>query len=701
MVPVLFLLHVITLFLWSMSTIAAQPVASEAVPIAKPDCTSYCGRVQIPYPFGIEAGCYIDDWFKIHCDIPTGEFAGQPIAYLNPANLNLVVLNISLGEGTIQVTTNFTSSSLGCVDKRTAVLPPNLSGSPFLYSKKNKLTVIGCGGYTWMMLSNGSNVGGCLATCDGSDPAQLEFLDGCTGINSCCQTNIPPNLTAFNYSYSIIDTTYPGNDSCKKAFLVTPDWAGFSSGGMVSIKQLDIPMWLDWRLVRGTADWANNSGTTCNASLCSCSSGFQGNPYLPNGCQDILKSPDRQPVILAITVVGSVLGALLILICAWGLHNVIKKRKNTKRKEKFFKQNGGLLLEKQSSGDVNVEKIKLFNSEELEKATDNYNVNRILGEGGHGTVYKGMLADGSIVAIKKSKIVDEGEVEQFVNEIVILSQIIHRNVVKLMGCCLETEVPLLVYEFILNGTLSQYIHHQNEEFPLTWGVRLRVSIEVAGALSYLHSATSFPIYHRDIKTSNILLDDKFRAKVADFGTSRTVAIDKTHLTMSQVQGTFGYLDPEYFQSSQFTDKSDVYSFGVVLVELLTGQKPVSQTRPEEWRSLTNYFLLSMEENRLLEILDARVMNEGGKEEIMAVAQLARRCLNMKGKKRPTMKEVAVQLEGIFQLSAKDSDVHTNSAEVEYVLNGWHVGSTSAQYNTIPIGSGSPSDVEPLLFLETV
>jgi serine/threonine protein kinase len=264
----------------------------------------------------------------------------------------------------------------------------------------------------------------------------------------------------------------------------------------------------------------------------------------------------------------------------WWLYKLVKKWQKIELKKKFFKRNGGLLLQQELlAAEGWVQKTKIYSSKELEVATDRFNVNRILGQGGQGTVYKGMLADGRIVAVKKSVVVDEGKLEEFINEVVVVSQINHRNVVKLLGCCLETEVPLLVYEFIPNGNLYKYIHDQNEDFLLSWEMRLRIAIEVAGALSYLHSATSIPIYHRDIKSTNILLDEKYRAKVSDFGSSRSISIDQTHLT-TLVQGTFGYLDPEYFQSSQFTEKSDVYSFGVVLVELISGQKPifsVSQT----------------------------------------------------------------------------------------------------------------------------
>lgn len=347
----------------------------------------------------------------------------------------------------------------------------------------------------------------------------------------------------------------------------------------------------------------------------------------------------------------------------WWLRIWVKKREDIKLKEKFFKRNGGLVLQQQlTSSDGSIDRCKLFTTKELDKATDHFNVNRILGQGGQGTVYKGMLADGRIVAVKKSKIVHEGKLEEFINEVVILSQINHRNVVKLLGCCLETDVPLLVYEFISNGTLFQYLHDQNEEFPLTWEMRLRIATEVAGSLSYLHSAASMPIYHRDIKSTNILLNEKYTAKVADFGTSKFIAIDQTHVT-TKVQGTFGYLDPEYFRSGQFTDKSDVYSFGVVLVELLTGQKPIILTGSKEATGLAAYFILSMEENRLYDFLDDQVRKVGQKEEIMTIATLATRCLNLNGKGRPTMKEVATELERIQALQ-KDINVKQICDEIE-------------------------------------
>lgn len=340
---------------------------------------------------------------------------------------------------------------------------------------------------------------------------------------------------------------------------------------------------------------------------------------------------------------------MVLALGAWWLYKFIRKQREIKRKKKYFKRNGGLLLQQQLiSNEGNIEKTRVFSSKELEKATENFSVNRVLGQGGQGTVYKGMLVDGRIVAVKKSKAVDEDKLEEFINEVVILSQINHRNIVKLLGCCLETEVPILVYEFIPNGNLFEHLHHNDESDDYTmatWEMRLRISVDIAGALSYLHSAASFPIYHRDIKSTNIMLDEKYRAKVSDFGTSRSVTIDHTHLT-TVVSGTVGYVDPEYYQSSQFTDKSDVYSFGVVLVELITGEKPISFMRSEENRTLATYFILAMKDSKLSTIIDARIKDNCNLEQVTAVANLARRCLNLNGKKRPNMREVSTELERI-------------------------------------------------------
>ncbi|CAA3028098.1 Serine threonine kinase [Olea europaea subsp. europaea] len=305
---------------------------------------------------------------------------------------------------------------------------------------------------------------------------------------------------------------------------------------------------------------------------------------------------------------------------------------------------------------------KIFTSTELKKATNDFHDNRIVGQGGFGTVYKGFLSDNTIVAVKKSKQVDPKQVEQFINEVIVLSRINHRNVVKFLGCCLETQAPLLVYEFINNGTLFEHIHNKAKASSFSWDMRLRVAAEAAGVLAYLHSAASPPIIHRDVKSANIVLETNFTAKVSDFGASKLFPIDQTQLS-TVVQGTFGYLDPEYMQTNQLTGKSDVYSFGVVLVELLTGKKALSYDRPEEERNLANYFLSTLKQNNLLQVLDDSIVCEGNSEKLTSVAMLAERCLHVKGEDRPSMKEVAMELEGL-RLAGKHSWNQTEPIEEE-------------------------------------
>ncbi|XP_050260508.1 wall-associated receptor kinase-like 1 isoform X4 [Quercus robur] len=675
--------------LWSMN------VFTKAVGLGNSSCSgaaAVCGNVTIPYPFGIEPGCYIDDWFAIGCN----NTLGSPKPFLR--RLDLEVLDISL-EGTLRV--NY-PMSWWCPRNETknateSAANVSLASSPFFFSKsRNIFIAMGCGNLALLRSSDGS-IGGCMSVC--YEDAIHSNASSCNGLD-CCKTTIPSDLDVFTADVSGKYGNFTSAKDCNYGSLVDQKWFEENLTNHIEVKKMSqVPVVLNWEINESLSSLVmetNSSDSTCQLAngssllgnmsttfTCTCDHGFEGNPYLVDGCQGI----------------STGIGLLFLFIGGWWSYKVVKKRKNIKRKEKFFKRNGGLLLQQQlSSSEVTVEKTtKLFNSKDLEKATDNFNVNRILGQGGQGTVYKGMLIDGKIVAVKKSKVIDEGKLEEFVHEVVILSQINHRNVVKLLGCCLETEVPLLVYEFIPNGTLSQYLYEQNEEFPATWNMRLRIATEVAGALFYLHSAASTPIYHRDIKTTNILLDDKYRAKVADFGTSRSIAVDQTHLT-TVVQGTFGYLDPEYFQSSQFTEKSDVYSFGVVLVELLTGEKAISSTRTKECRSLATYFIHSMEENILFDIIDARVMKDAKQEEIIAVANLAKMCLNMKGKKRPTMKEVAMQLEAVQTLQ-KTPNVQQNHEEFEYakteMYEQWDAVSTSTM-SGLDGGVGSSSNSRPLL-----
>lgn len=379
---------------------------------------------------------------------------------------------------------------------------------------------------------------------------------------------------------------------------------------------------------------------------------------------------------------GAVFIVLFVMIIFYLIN---QKRKLTKLKEKFYKQNGGSILEQKLSQrqDSSSSQIAhIFKENELRKATNNFDESLIIGRGGFGTVFKGELKDNRIVAIKKSKSIDENQIEQFINEVDVVSRINHRNVVKLLGCCLETEVPLLVYEFVSNGTLSDFIRTEiGKVNNVSWKTRLKIAAEVAGALSYLHSAASIPIIHRDVKSDNILLDETNTAKVSDFGASRLVPLDQIEIA-TMVQGTFGYLDPEYMQTSQLTQKSDVYSFGVVLVELLTGEKPFSFGRAEDRRSLAMHFLSCLKNDSVHEVIHDGMWNEENKQEIKEVAVLAAKCLRLRGEERPSMKKVATELERIMDKhSCINEDI--NDEESRYLLHessssSYELGDSSKQ-----------------------
>lgn len=318
----------------------------------------------------------------------------------------------------------------------------------------------------------------------------------------------------------------------------------------------------------------------------------------------------------------------------------LKKRNLKLLEAKYLEQSQ---LQQQITCRVGRESLRMFSAKELERASDNYSNDMVLGSGGFGTVFKAVLLDGTLVAIKKSKqALNVEEDHEFLNEVAILSQINHKNIVKLLGCCIQTKFPMLVSEFVPNGTLFE--HLQSKEGILQWVSRLQIAIETAEALAYLHSGASQPIFHRDIKSSNILLNQRLSPKIADFGISRLIsASNNTHVTTNNIKGTWGYLDPEYFRTLQLTDKSDVYTFGVVLVELLTSLKPISVERESEEMSLSNLFLSRLDHNRLIEILDRKVLEGGHLKQMEDMGRLARECLHLERRKRPSMKEVVEEL----------------------------------------------------------
>ncbi|XP_037403902.1 LEAF RUST 10 DISEASE-RESISTANCE LOCUS RECEPTOR-LIKE PROTEIN KINASE-like 1.2 isoform X5 [Triticum dicoccoides] len=338
-------------------------------------------------------------------------------------------------------------------------------------------------------------------------------------------------------------------------------------------------------------------------------------------------------------IVGAGLGGAVLMACLVCFVSYKRKKRKQAIASKEFMRSGSSMTS--YSKDLELDgSPHIFTFEELEVATDGFSASRELGDGGFGTVYKGKLKDGRVVAVKRLYKNNYRRVEQFLNEVDILSRLLHQNLVTLYGCTSRMSRDLLlVYEFIANGTVADHLHgSRSAERGLTWPLRLNIAIETAEALAYLHAVE---IIHRDVKTTNILLDNSFHVKVADFGLSRLFPLEVTHVS-TVPQGTPGYVDPVYHQCYKLTDKSDVYSFGVVLVELISSKPAVDMSRSHSEINLANMALNRIQNHQVVQLVDPELgydTDPETKRTINRVAEVAFQCLQLERDLRPSIKEV--------------------------------------------------------------
>ncbi|KAK5792052.1 calcium/calmodulin-regulated receptor-like kinase 1 [Gossypium arboreum] len=281
--------------------------------------------------------------------------------------------------------------------------------------------------------------------------------------------------------------------------------------------------------------------------------------------------------------------------------------------------------------------IPKYSYKELQKATWNFTTN--IGEGAFGPVYKAQITTGQTVAVKVLATDSKQGALEFLTEVLLLGRLHHRNLVNLMGYCAERGLHMLVYVYMSNGSLASHLYNEKHE-PLTWNLRVQIALDVARGLEYLHYGAVPPVVHRDIKSSNILLDHFMNARVADFGISRQ---EKSALhSSSDIKGTFGYVDPEYISTSIFTKKSDVYSFGVLLFELMSGNN--AQKNLMEY---VEFVALGVEDNEgWEEIADPRLEGKFDVQQLNFMGGLAYNCVNPVSRKRPSMREIVLALSEI-------------------------------------------------------
>ncbi|XP_023513556.1 probable receptor-like protein kinase At1g80640 isoform X2 [Cucurbita pepo subsp. pepo] len=342
-------------------------------------------------------------------------------------------------------------------------------------------------------------------------------------------------------------------------------------------------------------------------------------PGVPEVIRVVHHQDLNKRILVALVVSSTLLGAILLfLLCVW-----IYRRRTSKLDDGECRKDLG--------------SVSMIDYKLLEAATDNFSKSNVLDEGSTGHVYKARFDDKMLAAVKRIDCGGPDAEREFENEVNWLCKIRHQNVIKLLGHCIRDETRFLVYEMMQNGSLESQLHGPSHGSALTWHLRMKIAVDIARGLEYLHEHRSPPVVHRDLKSSNILLDSDFNAKLSDFGLTVNLGAQNKNIKLS---GTLGYVAPEYLLDGKLTDKSDVYAFGVVLLELLTGKKPVEKMGPTQSQSLVSWAIPQLSDrSKLPKVVDPVIRDTMDLKHLYQVAAVAVLCVQSEPSYRPLVTDV--------------------------------------------------------------
>ncbi|MED6182004.1 hypothetical protein PIB30_024633 [Stylosanthes scabra] len=317
--------------------------------------------------------------------------------------------------------------------------------------------------------------------------------------------------------------------------------------------------------------------------------------------------------------------------------------------------------------------VQVLTYKEIEVATGGMSDGNVIGNGDSGLVYKGILSDGTLAAIKLLQREGKQEERAFRIEVDILSRLQCPYLVELLGYCADQHHRVLVFEYMPNGTLYHHLHSlNNQSQPLDWWTRMRIALDCAKALEFLHEHAAFPVIHRDFKTANVLLDQNFRAKVSHFGLAKTGSDKINGQISTRVLGTTGYLAPEYASTGKLTTKSDVYSYGVVLLELLTGRVPVDIKRPPGEHVLVSWALPGLtDREKVVEMVDPALRGQYSKKDLIQIAAIAAMCIQTEADYRPLMTDIVQSLIPLVRNPSSSSVTSSSSTSLRFHKSPTH------------------------------